>query len=591
MQALGRQVDAGSDEVTITLHHPQHLHGTVTDAETGRPIERFVLIPGWGPHRPQLRPEWLQGSARTFGAGKFDLPNGLFPDQGYPRSIRIEAEGYQPGELLGFLDNQEDVAHDFKLRKSRPLEGIIRGPDGRPLAGVDVALSGTDYDARIKDGRFQANRVVREVPHMKTGPDGRYAFRPPGERVAILAVHDAGVAIRSAADLTASGDITLAPWGRIEGVMKIGTRPAPGQKVAAWLVNSGFSGRVDYDTMTDESGGFVFERVTPGRMEVYRYVDDANHRGWTASNPVAVPVKPGETVRVQVGGTGRPVVGRLVWPEGAAMSDFVLDHGGNLANEPPAPVTPMDYQDWTRQQRSAWWDAFRNTPQGRAHLENRERQYAMDLQPNGTFRIEDVPAGRYVLKVPFEGRTEGDRSGRRAFAQVEVVVPAIPGGRSDEPLDIGAIPLAVFPFRELDVGDRVPTIPSKAADGRPLDLAALRGKFVLLHFWATHDEETPATVPELKGTFEAFGRESRFVMIGLNQDESPDVMRRYTTHHGLAWKHRYIGSAYEPNPIAAAFGVRYPPAVFLIGPDGRIIAKDLQGEAIKQAVARALGAR
>src|SRR5262249_9087955 len=160
---------------------PQHLHGTVTDAETGRPIERFTLIPGWGPHRPQSRPEWLQGSAKTFGAGRFELSGGLFPDHGFPRSVRIEAEGYAPGELIGFLDNQEDVAHDFKLRKAAMLAGVVRSPDGRPLAGVDVALSGSDYDARIKNGRFLANRVVREVPQVKTGLDGRYSFRPQGQ--------------------------------------------------------------------------------------------------------------------------------------------------------------------------------------------------------------------------------------------------------------------------------------------------------------------------------------------------------------------------------------------------------------------------
>ena len=51
---------------------------------------------------------------------------------------------------------------------------------------------------------------------------------------------------------------------------------------------------------------------------------------------------------------------------------------------------------------------------------------------------------------------------------------------------------------------------------------------------------------------------------------------------------RYIGSTYDPNPIEAAFGVWFPPAVFLIGPDGRILAKDLEGEGIKEAVGKAL---
>ncbi len=330
----------------------------------------------------------------------------------------------------------------------------------------------------------------------------------------------------------------------------------------------------------------MWERVTPGRMGVYRYVADANHRGRTASNPVDVDVKPGETVRVQVGGTGRPVVGRLTVPAGIALSDLVLDNGGNLSTERPEPTTPVDYPDWTRERQQCWWDAFYQTPEGRTYLENRERQYALALGSDGAFRVEDVPAGRYVVRLPFEGRTEGYRAGR-AYARADVVVPEIPGGRSDEPLDIGAIPLEVFPFHELNVGDRVPAVTSRAADGRPLDLAALRGKFVLLVFWADSSWAI-ASIPHVKATYDAFGRDPRLVVIGLYRGASPEKMRRYAAHRGLAWEQRYLGNWEDANPIAAAFGVRIPAAVFLIGPDGRVIAKDLQGDAINQAVARAL---
>ena len=62
-------------------------------------------------------------------------------------------------------------------------------------------------------------------------------------------------------------------------------------------------------------------------------------------------------------------------------------------------------------------------------------------------------------------------------------------------------------------------------------------------------------------------------------------MRWCVAHHHLDWEHRNLGSIDDPNPIASAFGVCYPAQVFLIGPDGRIVAKDLQGDQIKQAVA------
>jgi hypothetical protein len=202
--------------------------------------------------------------------------------------------------------------------------------------------------------------------------------------------------------------------------------------------------------LTDGSGRFVLERVAPGRINVFRRVDNPDNQGWTLSHPRYQDVKPGETVRLQVGGTGRPTTGRLAIPEGIALGQFELNqvalgHGAltPVLREPP---TPDDFLDFNSEQRSAWWEAFSRTPEGRAYVEDRDRNYVADLRPDGTFRIEDVPAGRYLLKLPFEGLSRSTREGRQAFARSEVVVPEIPGGRSDDPLDIGAIPLEVFPF-------------------------------------------------------------------------------------------------------------------------------------------------
>ena len=513
------------------------------------------------------------------------MRDGLFPDQGFRRSIRIEADGYLPAELLGFLDNDEEVVHDFKLRKAIPLSGVVRGPDGRPLAGADVALSGPESDARIENGRLVANRVVGEATHGKTGPDGRYTFRPQQGKVSIVVAHDAGFAFRSPAQLVSSTDVTIVPWGRIEGVLRIGAKPAPRQKVAAWLLEPSIGGgRVDYDALSDVNGRFVFERITPGRLTVYRYVDNEDNHGWTPSNPVNVDVKPRETVHIAIGGTGRPVVGRLSLPDGIALADFVST-GGKLSSPRPRLPIPDGFPDYTDEQKSAWYDAYRKTPEGRSYFEG-ERQYAVAIQPDGSFRIEDVPAGRYALVLPFDGRASSDYSSRLAFARADVLVSEMPGGRSDRPLDIGAVPLAVFRIREVQVGDPAPAVTSKAADGLPLDLEALRGKFVLLSFWATY--RNLGDVPHLKATYDAFGRDPRFVMIGLSQDIEPDAARRYAAHRGLAWEQRYLGRS-DADPVAAAFGVRHPPQVILIGPDGRLVAKDLQGDRINQAVAAALG--
>src|SRR5262249_10904110 len=107
-----RAVDRESGTITIALHRPQRLHGTVTDAETGRPIERFTLTPAVGPNSPDDRPQWEPdvNAKSTLTHGQFDMSRFLFEGGHSRQSIRIEAEGYQPAELLGFPESAEDVA-------------------------------------------------------------------------------------------------------------------------------------------------------------------------------------------------------------------------------------------------------------------------------------------------------------------------------------------------------------------------------------------------------------------------------------------------------------------------------------------------
>ena len=79
-------------------------------------------------------------------------------------------------------------------------------------------------------------------------------------------------------------------------------------------------------------------------------MDIPDHRGWIPSNPVFVEVKPGQTVRVEVGGTGRPVIGRLKVPQGFALADLVCGFG-ELSTIRHEPRKPDDYPDYSRDQQ------------------------------------------------------------------------------------------------------------------------------------------------------------------------------------------------------------------------------------------------
>jgi peroxiredoxin len=140
---------------------------------------------------------------------------------------------------------------------------------------------------------------------------------------------------------------------------------------------------------------------------------------------------------------------------------------------------------------------------------------------------------------------------------------------------------------DIKIGDPAPAFRIEALDGKPLSLAGYRGKYVLLDFWATWCGPCLAETPHLKAVFDAIGKDDRFVMVGLSLDKTKDDPRQYAVKQGLGWMQGFLGE-WADGKLPDAYGVRGIPSIWLIGPDGKVVAKDLRGGQIKDAVAKAL---
>jgi RNA polymerase sigma factor (sigma-70 family) len=124
-------------------------------------------------------------------------------------------------------------------------------------------------------------------------------------------------------DSTTSSDartskLVLQPWGRIEGVVRIGPRAGAKQTVAFRPTRPASTGQFvfdyDYWTHSDERGRFQFDRVipVPGTVSRTMLTDLARGLNYTDGWQEPVAVKPGQTLDVKIGGKGRPVIGRIV---------------------------------------------------------------------------------------------------------------------------------------------------------------------------------------------------------------------------------------------------------------------------------------
>ena len=125
------------------------------------------------------------------------------------------------------------------------------------------------------------------------------------------------------------------------------------------------------------------------------------------------------------------------------------------------------------------------------------------------------------------------------------------------------------PDEGLRVGMTAPEIEATTQAGEPFRLSEQRGKYVLLDFWGTWCGPCIAEVPNLKWADRVYVGE-RFQIVGIAKDE-PVAVEAFMERLGLTWP-QIIQE--EDRAILDTYRIQGFPTTFLIGPDGKIVAKD-----------------
>jgi hypothetical protein len=450
-------------EYEITMPPELKISGKVVDAETGEPIPEFKLLTGidWGGDRPI---SWQRRSTKTFTQGHYE--SGFsYP---YPAHlIRIEAEGYKPGISRPIGSDEGEVTSDFKLEKGKGPTGTIHLSDGRPASGAEVILCTPSQGAYIRNGR---NQQRRDSQYVETKEDGKFSFPTQTDVYAIVVLHNEGYLEVGESELDESSELILQPWATVTGKVLIGKNPGANETVRLGFDKSYDRNQPriyhDYQAVTDSDGNFVLEHVPPGEARISRSIKISD-RISTYSHSMSVDIKAGETVNVTIGGTGRPVAGKVKVP------DYLKEKF-----------------DWQNTDYGLRVDSSVGP----------YKQFGFRIEGDGTFRIDDIPAGSYHLYVNAYEPPADPRAFRGkniASLSQHFIIPEMPNGQSDEPMDLGVLELDVFgksDYAPSLVGKPLPDMNGVTIDFTPTQV---QGKMVLVCFFDMNQRPSRYCITQL----------------------------------------------------------------------------------------------
>jgi thiol-disulfide isomerase/thioredoxin/protocatechuate 3,4-dioxygenase beta subunit len=573
---------APRDEPHVVELAPRlRFSGTVTDASTGKPVPEFRIIP-----MTVFRPNFFSTSFQDAILGKngqYELPIDSH-DNDYRYQMRVEAKGYRSamGES-SYGVTAGAVVQDFALEPAPEREGIVVGPDGKPIPEASIVVGTPSIVPHMNDGELAWEGSGERI---KTSEDGKFSLNATWEPMLIRATHKSGFAEVHREPDEPIGTLHLQPWARLSGRLFQDGQPVAKQDIFFSFPLQNRLGiprfQDSFQTETDAEGRFEFERVPPIVASVRASLGPWQDSPLSSSQSMPLDLKSGEHRTVELGGNGTSITGKVV---ATGRDDVPLDKNWSLnwlvSRERSVPL-PERFPDLSFDPNGAIQPSWLlDIADFETWLATREN-YFVKLSPDGDLRISGVPAGKYDLVLKLYEQPAGClvQTVGEKIVPVEVTESDVAAGSKS--LGEIEVPCRVGPR----VGEDMRAYKFVDAQGQERFVDDLAGKCLLVHVWASWCAPCLEVMPDIQATVERLA-DKPIVFVGLNVEADGNQAKAMTKRNGWQWAQNFLG---DDSAMAKQLAISSVPAYYLIGSDGKLVASATEWNEIKVRVEEALNA-